>query len=61
MNCTGTRSDCGKNEMLRGKFREIEAIGEPYYDLKKRQIELMSKWSTNPNNVTSIRRAINPE
>jgi len=47
--------------MLRGKFREIEAIGEPYYDLKKRQIELMSKWSTNPNNVTSIRRAINPE
>lgn len=43
------------------KFREIEAIEEPYDDLKKRQMELMSKWSANPNNVTNLRRSVIPE
>ena len=38
------------------KLSEIEAIEEPYVDLKKRQMELMSKWSTNPNNVTNLRK-----
>ncbi|VDG96912.1 tRNA-specific adenosine deaminase [Lysinibacillus sphaericus] len=39
------------------KFHEIEAIEEPYDDLKKRQMELMSKWSANPNNVSNLRKA----
>ncbi|WRP07493.1 nucleoside deaminase [Rossellomorea aquimaris] len=43
------------------KFHEIEAIEEPYGDLKQKQMELMSKWITNPNNVTNLRKAIIPE
>lgn len=43
------------------KFSEIEAIEEPYDDLKKRQMELMGKWSANPNNVTNLRKAFVPE
>lgn len=40
------------------KLREIEVIEEPYDDLKKRQMELMIKWSANPNNVTNLRKAV---
>lgn len=43
------------------KFHEIEAIEEPYGDLKQKQMELMSKWLTNPNHVTNLRKAIIPE
>lgn len=39
------------------KFHEIEAIEEPYGDLKQKQMELMSKWLTNPNHVTNLRKA----
>lgn len=40
------------------KFCEIESIEEPYDDLKKKQMKLMSKWSANPNNVVNLRKAI---
>lgn len=43
------------------KFHEIESIEEPYGDLKRKQMELMSKWLTNPNHVTNLRKAIIPE
>ncbi|RBO98372.1 tRNA(adenine34) deaminase [Rossellomorea aquimaris] len=43
------------------KFHEIESIEEPYGDLKQKQMELMSKWLTNPNHVTNLRKAIIPE
>ncbi|MFI8575378.1 nucleoside deaminase [Rossellomorea aquimaris] len=43
------------------KFHEIEAIEEPYGDLKQKQMELMNKWLTNPNHVTNLRNAIIPE
>lgn len=39
------------------KFSEIEAIEEPYDDLKQRQLELMRKWSVNQNHVTNLRMA----
>ncbi|MCY9548070.1 nucleoside deaminase [Lysinibacillus xylanilyticus] len=38
------------------KLSEIQAIEEPYEDLKERQIELMNKWSKNPNNVIHLRK-----
>ena len=38
------------------KLREIEAIEEPYDDLKKIQMDLMSKWSKNHNNVNNLRK-----
>lgn len=37
------------------KFERIEAIEEPFEDLKQRQMILMNKWNTNKNNVTSLR------
>ncbi|MBT2681803.1 nucleoside deaminase [Bacillus sp. ISL-35] len=37
------------------RFNEVELIEEPYEDLKKRQMELMEKWSINPNNVANLR------
>lgn len=43
------------------KFYEIEAIEEPYEDLKQKQMELMSKWSTNPNHVINLRKSVNPK
>lgn len=43
------------------KFHEIEAIEEPFGDLKQKQMELMSKWLTNPNYVTNLRKASIPE
>ncbi|MCF6409636.1 hypothetical protein L1611_07825 [Alkalihalobacillus sp. EGI L200015] len=43
------------------RFYEVEAIEEPYDDLKKKQMELMSKWATNPNNVINLRKAVIPE
>ncbi|MEI5908227.1 nucleoside deaminase [Bacillus spongiae] len=43
------------------KFHEIDAIEEPYEDLKQKQMELMNKWSTNPNNVINLRKAVIPE
>ncbi|MGF3104660.1 nucleoside deaminase [Rossellomorea sp. DUT-2] len=43
------------------KFQEIEAIEEPYGDLKQKQMELMNKWITNPNHVTNLRKANIPE
>ncbi|MGR3764156.1 nucleoside deaminase [Rossellomorea sp. NS-SX7] len=43
------------------KFNEIELIEEPYEDLKQKQMELMSKWSTNPNHVINLRKAVIPK
>lgn len=31
-------------------------LEEPLEDLKKRQLDLMTKWATNPNNVVSLRK-----
>jgi len=41
------------------RFNEVELIEEPFGDLKKRQMELMEKWSTNPNNIIHLRGAVN--
>ncbi|WP_347550017.1 nucleoside deaminase [Pseudalkalibacillus hwajinpoensis] len=43
------------------RFDEVEMIEEPYADLKELQMELMSKWSTNPNNVINLRKAGIPD
>lgn len=43
------------------KFNEVEVIEEPYEDLKNKQMELLSKWTTNPNNVINLRKAVIPE
>jgi tRNA(adenine34) deaminase len=40
------------------RFDEIEMVGEPYEDLKRRQQELLSKWSTNPNHIVHLRNAL---
>ncbi|MGP1907996.1 nucleoside deaminase [Metabacillus sp. JX24] len=40
------------------KFKESEAIEEPYDDLRMKQKELMSKWLSNPNNVVNLRKTI---
>ncbi|MCA1063826.1 nucleoside deaminase [Rossellomorea sp. AcN35-11] len=40
------------------KFHEVEAVEEPYDDLKEKQMELMKRWSSNPNNVTQLRKAV---
>ncbi|WP_231893418.1 nucleoside deaminase [Rossellomorea aquimaris] len=39
------------------RFREVEAIEEPCEDLKEKQMDLMSKWLTNSNNVVNLRKA----
>lgn len=38
------------------KFKRVEMLEEPLEDLKKRQLDLMTKWATNPNNVVSLRK-----
>ena len=40
------------------RFNVVEMIEQPYEDLKNRQIELMTKWEVNPNNVKNLRNAI---
>ena len=37
------------------RFKEVQLIIEPYEDLKERQIELMNKWASNPNNLVNLR------
>ena len=39
------------------RFYEIETIEEPYEDLKKKQMELMSRWLTNSNHVINLRKS----
>lgn len=41
------------------RFNEVELIEEPFEDLKKRQMELMNNWATNPNNIVNLRNAVN--
>lgn len=41
------------------RFNEVELMEEPFADLKKRQIELMKHWETNPNHVVNLRKAVN--
>lgn len=38
------------------KFNRIEVVEEPWEDLKNRQLDLMTSWAKNPNNVTSLRK-----
>lgn len=40
------------------KFNRIEMVEEPIEDLKMRQLDLMTDWALNPNNVTSLRKKI---
>ncbi|MCP3027071.1 nucleoside deaminase [Halobacillus sp. A5] len=40
------------------RFNEVELIEEPYADLKNRQMELMTKWSNNRNNIVNLRSAV---
>lgn len=40
------------------RFDEIEMVEEPYEDLKRRQQELLSKWSTNPNHIVHLRNTL---
>ena len=40
------------------KFNRIEMVEEPLEDLKKRQLNLMAKWETNPNNVVLLRKKV---
>lgn len=40
------------------KFNRIEMVEEPLEDLKKRQLDLMANWATNPNNVISLRQSV---
>lgn len=40
------------------KFNRIEMVEEPLEDLKKRQLDLMANWVTNPNNVISLRQSV---
>lgn len=47
------------------KFKRVEMLEEPLEELKKRQLDLMTKWAKNPNNVVSLRKkaqvgSINP-
>ncbi len=41
------------------KFNKVEMVEEPFEDLKRRQSELMSRWTVNPNNVINLRSALN--
>ncbi|WP_400246706.1 nucleoside deaminase [Niallia sp. JL1B1071] len=38
------------------RFDEVEMVEEPNEDLKRRQQELMRKWSTNPNHIVQLRK-----
>ena len=49
------------SKVFEKKFGEIEVIEEPFNDLKEKQIELMKRWSSNPNNVSNLRKTINPD
>lgn len=40
------------------KFCKIEVVEEPFDDLKEKQMELMKLWSSNPNHVINLRKAV---
>ncbi|AST91152.1 nucleoside deaminase [Sutcliffiella cohnii] len=40
------------------RFNEVEMVEEPFHDLKLKQMELMSQWASNPNNIINIRKAL---
>ncbi len=40
------------------RFNEVEVIMEPFANLKMRQLELMSQWDANPNNIINLREAV---
>ncbi|RTR35324.1 nucleoside deaminase [Robertmurraya yapensis] len=40
------------------RFCEVEVIEEPFDDLKEKQMVLMKQWSSNPNNVINLRKAV---
>nr|WP_186577843.1 nucleoside deaminase [Aquibacillus kalidii] len=41
------------------RFSEVVLIEEPFEDLKKKQINLMERWSINSNNIVNLRKAVN--
>ncbi|YBZ95663.1 nucleoside deaminase [Bacillus sp. AK031] len=53
----GYRKIKGANIFDEG-FNEVEVIMEPFADLKIRQLELMSQWGANPNNIINLREAV---
>ncbi|MGD6834857.1 nucleoside deaminase [Sutcliffiella halmapala] len=50
-----------RTKVFDNRFYEVEVVEEPYNDLKNKQLELMNRWSTNPNNVINLRKAVIPE
>ena len=47
-----------ESSIFQEKFERIEAIEEPFEDLKQRQLILMNSWDTNKNNVTILRNKL---
>lgn len=43
-------------EVFDSKFCKVEAVEEPFNDLKERQKELMARWLTNHNHVHNLRK-----